>query len=296
MLLRDFIEDSLYNPSYGYFSKQAVIFSPGEAFDFLSMRDELSFQSELGRRYTRFEDSLDEAAGRPDETRQLWHTPTELFGPVYGEAVARYLVANYRLTMYPYDDLVIFEMGAGRGTLMINILDYIRREDPSVYARTRFTVIEISAPLAALQARRLRHSAEARGHADRVDIVPVSIFDWDRYVPKPCFFLALEVFDNFAHDAVRYDASAADDDGGDSPPPPVQSQVLIDSQGDMYEFYDRHLDPVATRFFHVRDAATGGCYPRPYPRNRLLRRLASRLPFAANLSPPEYIPTRPFRA
>ena len=28
MLVRDFIEDSLYNPNYGYFSKKALIFSP----------------------------------------------------------------------------------------------------------------------------------------------------------------------------------------------------------------------------------------------------------------------------
>jgi len=33
MLMRDFIEDSLYNPHYGYFSKNVSIFSSGEPFE-----------------------------------------------------------------------------------------------------------------------------------------------------------------------------------------------------------------------------------------------------------------------
>ncbi|KAL6876639.1 DUF185 domain-containing protein [Trichoderma novae-zelandiae] len=282
MLLRDFIDDSLYNPSYGYFSKEAVIFSPGEPFDFNSMRDELEFQAELGRRYTEFEDALDDRDGE-SPTRQLWHTPTELFRPYYGEAIARYLVSNYRLTTYPYDDLLIFEMGAGRGTLMLNILDYIRAADPQVYARTKFNIIEISSSLAALQSRHLLSTAESRGHADKVDIVNKSIFEWDRYVPSPCFFLAMEVFDNFSHDGIRYDVLTEE---------PLQGHVLVDGAGDFYEFYVHELDPLAARFFRVRHAATGGVYPRPYPSNPLLRYLSTKMPFAANLSDAEFIPTR----
>ncbi|KAI9899117.1 hypothetical protein N3K66_005578 [Trichothecium roseum] len=282
MLLRDFIDDSLYNPSYGYFSKQAVIFSPGESFDFNSMRDEIEFNARLGQRYTEFEDDLDDREG-DNPTRQLWHTPTELFRPYYGEAIARYLVSNYRLTTYPYDDLLIFEMGAGRGTLMLNILDYIRAVDPQVYARTRFNIIEISPALAEMQEHHLRRTAESRGHADKVEIINKSIFDWDRYVPSPCFFLAMEVFDNFAHDGIRYDVETGE---------PLQGHVLVDADGDFYEFYLRELDPLAARFFRVRHAATAGDYPRPYPTNPVARYLSSRLPFSANLSQPEYVPTR----
>ncbi|KAM0440896.1 hypothetical protein ACHAPT_000198 [Fusarium lateritium] len=276
------LSDSLYNPSYGYFSKQAVIFSPGEPFDFGSMRDEIEFQSELGRRYTEFEDILDDREG-DNPTRQLWHTPTELFRPYYGEAIARYLVSNYRLTTYPYHDLLIYEMGAGRGTLMLNILDYIREVDPQVYARTKFNIIEISSSLAALQNRHLLSTAASRGHADKVEIVNRSIFDWDQYVPSPCFFLAMEVFDNFSHDGIRYDVATEE---------PLQGHVLIDGDGDFYEFYVHELDPVAARYFRVRHAATGGDYPKPYPTNAALRYLSRKVPFAANLSDPEFIPTR----
>lgn len=274
--------DSLYNPSYGYFSKQVVIFTPGEPFDFNSLPDEATFHAELGNRYTAFEDALDEK--EPNETRQLWHTPTELFRPYYGEAIARYLVANYKLSLYPYHDLLIYEMGAGNGTLMLNILDYIRSEDPEVYARTKFRVIEITTALASLQANQLQRNAESRGHADKVQIINKSIFDWNEYVSSPCFFLAMEVFDNFAHDVIRYDPVTEE---------PLQGSALVDNDGDFFEFYSRDLDPVAARYLQVRNAACSARnYNHPLRGSKFLRNMRSQLPLAPNLSKPEYIPTR----
>ena len=273
--------DSLYNPSYGYFSKQVVIFTPGEPFDFNSMRDEPEFHRLLGQRYTEFEDKLDKKV--PNETRQLWHTPTELFRPYYGEAIARYLVANYKISQYPYHDLIIYEMGAGNGTLMLNILDYIRTTEPDVYDRTRFKIIEISSSLASLQARTLLRNADSRGHSSKVEIINKSIFEWDQTVPSPCYFLAMEVFDNFAHDAIRYDPLTEE---------PLQGTVLIDTNGDFYDFYVPNIDPVAARFLRVRHAATGGNYPHPLSSSRFVRHLRTRIPFMPNLSDPEYIPTR----
>ncbi|KAI1123169.1 S-adenosyl-L-methionine-dependent methyltransferase [Nemania abortiva] len=281
MLMRDFIEDSLYNPHYGYFSKQVVIFSPGEPFNFNAIPDEPSFYAQVGQRYTEFENALD--AKEHDDTRQLWHTPTELFRPYYGESIARYLMSNYIMSTYPYHDLIIYEMGAGRGTLMLNILDYIRDMEPSIYDRTKYKIIEISPSLAALQNSQMMADAATRGHASKVEIINKSIFDWDARVPSPCFFLAMEVFDNFAHDIVRYDLATEE---------PLQGTVLIDELGDFYEFYEPVLDPVAARYMRVRHAATGGRYPAPYSSSRTLRALKRRLPFAANLSEPEYIPTR----
>lgn len=282
MLMRDFVEDSLYNPQYGYFSKNVTIFSPGAPFDFPNLKDEPEFYHLLGERYTQFEDKLDEKGH--NEARQLWHTPTELFRPYYGEAIARYMVANYKLTLYPYHDLVIYEMGAGNGTLMLNILDYIRHTDPEVYARTKFRIIEVSTALAHLQGQKLKSSASARGHEDKVEIINKSMFDWNVYVPTPCFFLAMEVFDNFAHDVIRYDPFTEE---------VMQGSVLIDSEGEFYEFYSRTLDPVAARFLRVRNAA---CQNRPYAHplsgSKTLRNLKHRMPFTPNLTAPEYIPTR----
>jgi len=271
----------LYNPSYGYFSKQVVIFTPGESFDFNNLENENEFHKLLGQRYTEFEDKLD--IEEPNETRQLWHTPTELFRPYYGEAMARYLVANYKLSQYPYHDLTIYEMGAGNGTLMLNILDYIRDAEPLVYERTKFKIIEISSSLAKLQAHQLLRSADSRGHSSKVEIINKSIFEWDQLVPSPCYFLAMEVFDNFAHDSIRYDPATEE---------PLQGTVLIDTYGEFYEFYLPQIDPVAARFLRVRHAATGGNYPYPLLQNKLIRRLKSGLMSTGNLSDPEYIPTR----
>jgi len=283
MLMRDFIEDSLYNPYYGYFSKNVTIFSPGAPFDFNRIRDEPEFHRLLGERYTQFEDKLDEEGGYRED-RQLWHTPTELFRPFYGEAIARYMVANYKLSLYPYHDLVIYELGAGNGTLMLNILDYIRHTDSEVYARTKFRIIEVSSTLASLQSHHLHATAASRGHADKVEIINKSVFDWDQYVPTPCFFLAMEVFDNFAHDVIRYDPFTEE---------AMQGSVLIDAEGDFYEFYQRNLDPVAARYLRVRDAACQDrAYNHPLRTSRLLRNLKHRLPLAPNLTLPEYIPTR----
>ena len=73
MLVRDFIEDSLYNPNYGYFAKQATIFTALEPIDFSVLRNSSQFEVEVLKRYASYgEDG--EGPGK-----QLWHTPTELF-------------------------------------------------------------------------------------------------------------------------------------------------------------------------------------------------------------------------
>ena len=69
MLARDFIEDSLYNPNYGYFSKKATIFDwEEEPLDFYALRDSIEFDAVVTKRYAAYE-----------AEKQLWHTPTELF-------------------------------------------------------------------------------------------------------------------------------------------------------------------------------------------------------------------------
>ena len=80
MLVRDFIEDSLYNPHYGYFSKRATIFTAPDCegveggFDFNNYRDSAEFEVNVAKRYNEFSDGEEVGPGR-----QLWHTPTELF-------------------------------------------------------------------------------------------------------------------------------------------------------------------------------------------------------------------------
>lgn len=286
MLAKDFMDDSLYNPNYGYFSKEVEIFTPSKPFSYQQIANEEDFLKRWTTEYRQHttakpQGPLDRHA--PRTSRQVWHTPTELFKPFYGEALARYLLVNYKLTLYPYADLVIYEMGGGNGTLMANILDYIRETQPDVYSRTRYNIVEITGNLAAKQ------QAQAKGHGSKVNVINKSIFDWDQNVADPCFFIGLEVFDNFAHDVIRYDNRTLQ---------PHQAYVVVDANGDFQELYSSELDPWAEEFLKLRDSTPEygpawelGYHPLAQPAK--LRRLKNLVwPFRGDFSDPEYIPTR----
>lgn len=79
VLTRDFIEDSLYNPHYGYFSKQATIFSASnseQGFDFNSIKNARQFDKLVADRYTDLAEKSEHSFG---PGAQVWHTPSELF-------------------------------------------------------------------------------------------------------------------------------------------------------------------------------------------------------------------------
>ncbi|KAI0056040.1 DUF185-domain-containing protein [Artomyces pyxidatus] len=272
MLVRDFIEDSLYNPNYGYFPTQATIFTSSDTIiDFNSQRNSDQFQDEVAQRYSAY--GMDEDG----PGRQIWHTPTELFKPYYGRAIAQCLVAEYLLKYFPYEDLVIYEIGAGNGTLALDILDYLRDEYPEVYERTHYNIVEISGRLAELQKDKLLPQHPC------VQVTHKSIFHWDKREPAPCFFLAMEVVDNFAHDMIRYDYRTLE---------PYQGLMTIDANGDFGIYYTRVTDPLIMSFLALRRRLG---HPPPLPsllKSSTMRSIYNNLPFAPNLSTPEYIPTR----
>ncbi|KAF5355337.1 hypothetical protein D9758_006079 [Tetrapyrgos nigripes] len=268
MLARDYIEDALYNPNYGYFSKRATIFDwSQQPLDFSKIRNNVEFDVVVAERYAAYE-----------ADKQLWHTPTELFKPWYGEAIARCLVAEYLLKYFPYEDFVIYEIGAGNGTLAQNILDFLRAEHPEVYDRTRYTIIEISGNLAKKQKLRLQKSHPS------VQVVHKSIFHWAVREPAPCFFLAMEVIDNFAHDVVRYDLDTLE---------PYQGIVTVDDKGDFDMIYTKVNDPLISSFLKLRERLKHSLPINPlFQKFPTARKLYRNMPFAANLSKEEYIPTR----
>jgi Putative S-adenosyl-L-methionine-dependent methyltransferase len=239
------------------------------------------FDALVKAQYDAFEDELDEI--KPNDTRQMWHTPTEVFQPYYGEALARYMATNYKVSLYPYYDLVIYEMGAGNGTLMRNVLDYLRDNAPEVYERTQYKIIEISPSLAKIQSTKVQEALSSEGHGSRVEIINKSIFDWEQYVASPCFFVALEVFDNFAHDCLRYDP-----DTGEA----LQANVIIDSNGEIFETYSKKLDPIALRFLQIRDMVATNAYrlPNTFTPGKTLWTNESGTD--VKITAPEYIPTR----
>ena len=90
--------------------------------------------------------------------------------------------------------------------------------------------------------------------------------------------------DNFAHDLIRYDLRTLE---------PYQGIVTIDKNGDFSSYYTKITDPLISSFLALRRYLN-----HPPPISRLLklsptfRTFYTNLPFAPNLSAPEYIPTR----
>ncbi|GBB94872.1 hypothetical protein RclHR1_02430013 [Rhizophagus clarus] len=277
MLVRDFIDDSLYNPNYGYFSKQAVIFSPQYDIDFSNIKDNLEFMNLVASKYEEFENSLNDKDKKV--AKQIWHTSTELFKPWYGYAFAKYIVNEYKLGGNPQHDLIIYELGAGNGTLMLNILDYIQKFEPAIYKKTRYRVVEISSMLAERQ-KSIQNFHQVVNVHNCVEIINKNIFDWDEPVDEPCFFLACEVLDNFAHDVIRYNFSNEK---------PVQGIVVSNERGEYQEIYEPVNDPLIMRYLSLRNKTM---YKTPALQKRILRLLRNKLPLAPNLTQPEFIPTK----
>jgi SAM-dependent MidA family methyltransferase len=96
-------------------------------------------------------------------------------------------VSEYLLKYFPYEDFIVYEIGAGNGTLARNILDVLLEEHPEVYERTQYHIIEISSSLAELQKKAL-----GKVHPC-VRIHNKSILDWQVTEHAPCFMVALEV-------------------------------------------------------------------------------------------------------
>jgi len=117
-----------------------------------------------------------------------------------------------------------------------------------------------------------------------VNVIHKSIFQWNMREPAPCYFIAMEVVDNFAHDLIRYDYRNLE---------PYQGLVSIDDEGDFSLSYTKVTDPLITSFLDVRRHLR---HPPPISRilraSPMMRSIYTHLPFAPNLSPPEYVPTR----
>ncbi|KAJ3417217.1 hypothetical protein HDV05_006423 [Chytridiales sp. JEL 0842] len=263
MLSRDFIHDSLYNANYGYFSKKAHIFSPPKDIPFNDIRDNYAFMNYLADLYKDVESA--EIPDVDESARQVWHTPTELFRPWYGYSIANYIMKEFKRDPKGAQELIIYEVGGGNGTLMTNILDFIQREDLELYARTKYVIIEISSALADRQSSQGSDKAPALKHKN-YQVINKSIFDWKQK-------------DNFSHDLVRYDFETG---------VARQGLALIDKDGDYQEAYEPLSDPLIERYLKIRESLGA---KNPVLPSESRRKLRMAFPFAPNLSKPEFLPT-----
>ncbi|KAH9821772.1 S-adenosyl-L-methionine-dependent methyltransferase [Melampsora americana] len=263
LLSREFIEDSLCNPHYGYFATQVEILdSPEVGIPFEKISNLRSLEAEIANRYG---------------PRQSWHTPTELFKPWYANAVARCLLSRHQ----PNEPLRIYEIGAGNGTLCEGVLNYIRDHAPTLYSQTTYTIIEVSARLAGIQAAR----ASRAGH--KLQIIPHNVFSLpqeqgDSRSPiesEPCWVIAMELVDNLARDVVRYDRTTGE---------VLMASVGIDENGEFHEYFEPicdQINPSLSRYLQHHQLRS---------KLTLYDRMMTQLPFGANLSRAEFVPTRTF--
>ena len=230
-----------------------------------------------------FEDTL-ESDGDTTAARQVFHTPTELFKPYYGHAIARRLLHQYRSHYFPHTELCIYEIGGGNGTLMSNILDYIYEKDPEVYHCTQYRIVEISQQLARLQKETLESSPFGKEHSQRVEIIRKDILGWSIPVRQPCYILAMEVIDNLPHDVIRYDPQTGQ---------PLQAVVLIDEDGEFEEAYTSSMDELPRRYLSLRAKLGYTQLPRLHPQvlPSFLRQAFHALPYTGRLTAKEFIPT-----
>jgi hypothetical protein len=217
-MARDFIHRSLYDPAEGYFSNPKLeILSPTEPLDwsqfkgysdflkhFQSLYSSRTASGDLEPELNGFSSSVEPQDLVNDSSflstyarSQVWHTPTELFQPWFGYAIASYLIAKHSKRSSVFNSnqkdknpLVIYEMGPGNGTLMLNILDYLQAHHPRIYEQTEYHLIEISSKLAS------NLSKKHKKHASRFKIIQKSILEWDQLEKRPCFVLAMEVIVN----------------------------------------------------------------------------------------------------
>jgi hypothetical protein len=78
---------------------------------------------------------------------------------------------------------------------MIDMLSFLRERYPHVFDRTKYTIIEISEPLAKRQRERVeRMEREDPAWKGKVRVENVDWFEWEGGNRESCYFVALEVF------------------------------------------------------------------------------------------------------
>ncbi|KAN0031719.1 hypothetical protein ACTFIV_005585 [Dictyostelium citrinum] len=187
-LMRDFIQESLYNKDYGYFqTKEVIIPSDIETPQLNSFANFREYTNYLHYIYK----SLEHA----------WLTPVEIFKPYYSWSISNYIIEKFKQIQINQADakLKIYEIGAGSGTNALNILNHIRDNHKEIYDAMEYKIIEISKPLAQKQLTRIKQSHPKLN----INITNANILEWNQAEEKDeCFIVLTEVIDNLPHDKI----------------------------------------------------------------------------------------------
>ena len=211
-LMREFIHDCLYNPSYGYFNKNVNIFQASNPIPFNVLKDQNDYMKKLKKLYEvsyHSYQSTEEILNTnfKESFQQLWHTPSELFKPFYGRAVTKFIISQSsysHLSSHTKSNfkLIIYEIGPGNGTLAENILDCLREEYPTIYEETEYNLVEISDRLRCKQIAKL-----SLKHANQIRFPKLNFLNLKENKFKEerdCWVVGMEVLDNLAHDLIKF--------------------------------------------------------------------------------------------
>lgn len=169
------------------------------------------------------------------ETAGQWLTPSELFAPHYSYCLANFILQQQQQqTANESLALEIVELGGGRGTNAVHILNHLQQTNPPLYDRCSYTILDASPTLLPLQRERLDQTV----HADKVrceyrDMLHVAEGHQRLWAPaegggsapaKMTLVLALEVLDNLPHDKIRIGPTIRD---GHVAPPSIEQAMLI---------------------------------------------------------------------
>ncbi|GAX75066.1 hypothetical protein CEUSTIGMA_g2510.t1 [Chlamydomonas eustigma] len=190
LLLRDFIHQSLYHPTLGYFNRDVPVVGHLEGpINYWKVYCQEEWNIMINKKYK--------------ELQVSFLTPVELFTPWYGYILARHMLEHRKHNLgMEGQPLVIYEIGGGNGTLARDVLDWLRDNRRDVYEQTCYTCVEISTRLAAEQYESVVVKA---GHRNQFKMLKGSALDrgtWGGRDWSHSFILAMEVLDNLPHDRV----------------------------------------------------------------------------------------------
>ncbi|CAM9517717.1 unnamed protein product, partial [Ectocarpus fasciculatus] len=200
--VRDFIHDSLYNRAVGYFERNVNILkpSPGKDIKFSELKDQQDYVSTVRRLYQqRIEELSADKVSR--DLYQLWHTPSTIFRPYYGRGIGKCILSRWDGS----SPLVVYEVGPGNGSLCEDILGYFQDQIPEHMDSIEYNFIEISK----FQAENILAGVQSN-FPSTIRIHNMSFLDWQIVEKRKSFVIAMEVFDNLAHDVVRLTEQSSD--------------------------------------------------------------------------------------
>jgi len=311
LLLRDFIARSLAT----YFASAAPLGSGAGLPPMPSMAGQADYTRAVAALY----------AAQPPGS---WLTPSELFSPHYGRAVAAFIVGHHAANSVTGSPLHIIEVGSGRGTLARDVLDALKanrsgggksdsERGGSLYGRTRYATLDVSPGLA--QAARttvraaghgpgvfrqaLGDACEAGGWAAAAGALLVGDDEARPGAARPAtppppatpYILACEVLDNLPHDRVERVGGGGGGGGGAW----AQAMVRWGGPGSPAPLEELHplADPVVAACLAAALEGEGGAAaPPPPPPPPFLARLGD---WVVGEAPPPWslpLPTHPSRA